>query len=134
MPPFEAPGSRTLRFEALWIFKEEIERAGVIAEVEAHTSQPIGKPLHKHEGHIEVDDTSVRLIEGEYKSSVEKSEISGLQVSYDQSFQRLRDSRGALPPMHFSFGGDQVYLFTRKSRLDGWQGQNEDLFKAIAGT
>jgi hypothetical protein len=68
----DGPGSRTLKFEALWIFKEEIKKAGFIAEFEAHISQPLGMPLHKHRGHIEVDDTSVSLVERDTRKTIQK--------------------------------------------------------------
>ena len=87
--------------------------------------------MHKHRGHIEVDDTSVALIEGDNRKPIQKSEISGLQVSYDDHFQRFRDSRGMLPPMHFSFGDDAVYIFTKGTQLGFWQGENTALSEAI---
>ncbi|MDA4113878.1 MAG: hypothetical protein OK474_07515 [Thaumarchaeota archaeon] len=123
------PGPRTLKIEALWIFKEEIKKAGFIAEFEAHISQPFGLPLHKHRGHIEVDDTSVSLVEGDNRKTIQKSEISGLQVSYDENFGQFKDSRGMDPPMHFSFGDEEVYIFTKGTEF--WQGANAALSEAI---
>jgi hypothetical protein len=133
MSKSDESGSQTMKFDALWIFKEEIKKAGFIAELEAHTSQPIGLPLHKHHGHIEVDDTSVVLTEGDSRKLIQKSEITGLQVSYDDDFQRIRDSRGMIPPMHFSFGDDAAYIFTKGTRFGFWQGENTALSEAIIG-
>lgn len=126
------PASETLRLEALWIFREEVKKAGFLAEWEAHTSQPLGMPLHKHEGYIEVDKKSVALVEGNNRIEIPKSEISNLQVGFDKDFKRLRDSRGLDEPMHFSFGNEAVYIFTRGSNSAFWRGKNTTLFEAIA--
>ena len=107
-----------------------------MAELEALVSLPLGRPLHRHHGHIEVDDTSVTLIEGDNRKTIQKSEISGPQVSYDDHFTiadsnfTIADSKDS-PPMHFSFGNDEVYIFTEGARLGFWQGENAALSEAI---
>lgn len=130
------PASGTLRFEALWIFREEAKKAGFSAELDAHTSQPLGRPLHKHEGYIEVDEKSVALIEADNRKEIPKSEISnlrvGLRVGFDKDFRRLRDTRRLDKPMHFSFGDEAVYVFTRDPDSVFWRGKNTTLFEAIS--
>jgi hypothetical protein len=127
--PTEA-SPRTLRLEALWIFKDEIRKVGLGQQVEALTSQPFGKPLHNHQGYIEVDDATVTLIEGGDRRRIGKSEIAGLQVSFDRNFTQA-DTRGISPPMHFSFGVNEVYIFTKGERFKFWQGKDTALSKAI---
>jgi len=128
----ETPSQR-LRILALWIFKDEIANPGPGARFAAHVSQPMGSPLHKHEGFLEVDSESVTLEEGENNRVIPKSEVRDLQVGFDKNFRQFRDSRGPFPPMHFTFGDDQVYIFTRGSRFGYWQGKNAALSEAIAG-
>ena len=125
-----APG--TLRLEAMWIFRGEVKKAGLLAEWDAHTSQPLGRPLHKHEGYIEADEKSVALVEGTNRKEIPKSEIRNLRVGFDKDFRRLRDSRGLDKPMHFSFGDEAVYIFTRCPGSVFWRGKNTTLFDAIA--
>jgi hypothetical protein len=130
----DGSGSRTLKLEALWIFKEEIRKAGFIAEFEAHISQPFGLPLHKHRGQIEVDDTSVSLVEGDNRRTIQKSVISGLQVSYDDNFGQFSDSRGTNAPMRFSFGDEEVYIFTKEAETGFWEGKNTTLSQAMGAS
>lgn len=52
-------------------------------------------------------------------------------MSYDDNFGQFSDSRGMNPPMRFSFGGDEVYIFTKGVELGFWQGMNTALFEAI---
>ena len=124
--------SGTLRFEALWIFREEVKRAGFSAEWDAHTSQPLGRPLHKHEGYVEAGEESVVLVEGDNKTEIPKSEIRNLRVSFDSDFRRSKDSRGLEKPMHFSFGDEVVYIFTRGPGSAFWRGENAALLEVIA--
>lgn len=126
------PASGTLRFEALWIFREEVKRAGFSAEWDAHTSQPLGRPLHKHEGYIEVGEEAAALVEGGNRTEIPKSEIRNLRVGFDKDFRRLKDSRGVDGPMHFSFSDEVVYIFTRSPGSTFWRGENIALFDAIA--
>lgn len=129
-----SPSSETQTFEAIWIFRDELKHPGLLDELEAHTSQPIGMPLHKHRGHISVDRSSVTLAEGEDLRRIPRSEISGIEISYDAYFRRLRDSRGLIPPMHFAFGDEAVYLFTRVSKSQAWLGTNAALREALTGS
>jgi hypothetical protein len=124
---------KRLRILALWIYRDEIKNVGSAEVWSVHASQPVGGPLHKHEGFLEVDEDPVILEEGENKRVIPKSEIRDLQVSYDKNFRQFRDSRGMLPPMHFSFGDDEVYIFTLGSRFGYWQGKNTALSDAIGG-
>ena len=120
--------------EVLWIFSDEFDS---ISRMErwgsAHASQPIGKPLHKHEGYLSVSGESLRFYNRnmDLLFAVGKDSIRDLTVEYDDVFRRLRDSRGLLPPMKISLGGRSVYMFTKpigKKRLRGdrmFRGENE---------
>ena len=136
-----SPVPSKMRILALWIYRDEIPRATNEQVWSAHTSQPIGEPLHNHKGFIEVTPTSVVFEEisptlavfdeKEDRKEISKSEIKDLQVSYDDNFRQWRDSRGADPPMHFSFGSDEVYIFTLGEHWGYWQGKNTALAQAL---
>ncbi len=101
--------------EALWIFKDEMDKITATEWLSAHTTQPIGKPLHKHKGFIAVDKGNLIFYDEEMdrQFSVRQRDIRGLSVSYDATFRRFRDSRGLIPPLHFRFNNKGIYLFTR---------------------
>ncbi|MCL4343324.1 MAG: hypothetical protein M1267_05700 [Candidatus Thermoplasmatota archaeon] len=121
-------------FEVLWIFSDEFnsissrERWG-----SAHASQPIGKPLHKHEGYLSASGDSLRFYNRNMDLifAIGKDSIKNLTVEYDDVFRRLRDSRGLLPPMKLSLEDKSVYMFTKpigKKRIRGdrmFRGENE---------
>ena len=88
--------------------------------------------MHKHEGHVEAGEKSVVLVEGDNKTEISKSEIRNLRVGFDSDFRRFEDSRGLEKPMHFSFGDEVVYIFTRSPGSAFWRGENTALFEAIA--
>ena len=131
MAASSASAPSKMRILALWIYKDEIARAGSKEVWSAHTSQPIGSPLHEHEGFLEVTEDSVLLEEKGNTTEIPKSEIRDLLVGYDDNFRQFRDSRGTLPPMHFSFGNIQVYIFTLGEHWGYWQGKNTALAEAI---
>jgi len=127
------PNPQSLRILALWIFRDELREVDSGELWAAHLSQPMGNPLHRHEGFLEVDGKSLTLEEKDDRKEIPLSEIEDLQVSFDENFRQFKDSRGLLPPMHFSFGNDAVYIFTRGSRFGYRQGKNTALSDALQG-
>lgn len=105
---------RTNLFSALWIFKDEIPKAGMYEQwISVHLSQPFGKPLHKHAGFIEVGDSRLIFYDQDMNEqfSVNKNKMNSLKVAYDQNFRRLKDSRGLIPPLQFGYDKTRIYLF-----------------------
>lgn len=123
-------------FEALWIFSDEfdgltkIERWG-----SSHASQPIGKPLHTHEGYISISDHSLRFYDSkmELLFSLERNSVRSINTSYDDVFRRFRDSRGFIPPQRIELEDKTLYLYTRpigKKKIRGggiFKGDNESV-------
>ena len=121
-----------VRFDALWIFDSEIDEVSKSERwLDAHISQPLGKPEHKHEGYIEVSKDTIVLREEDNVTQIPKSEITELKVGYDENFRRIRDSRGIIEPMCLSFDDKKVYLFTRKPGDRLFSGQNTILESLI---
>ena len=53
-------------YQALWVFRDELKDISWTERwLAAHTSQPIGKPLHKHEGYVTLNDGRVSVVCGE---------------------------------------------------------------------
>lgn len=123
-------------FEALWLSSDEI--AGVTRKerwLSAHASQPIGKPLHKHEGYLSISENTLRFYSRDMDPlfSVDKNSIRGMAVTYDDLFRRFRDSRGLVPPLKLVLESKAIYLFTKtvgRTRLREYRtfrGDNETI-------
>lgn len=121
-------------FEVLWIFSDEFESLSRMERWgSAHASQPIGKPLHKHEGYLSVSGDFLRFYNEnmDLLYVIRRDSIRDLSVAYDDVFRRFRDSRGLLPPMKLILDNKTVYMFTKpigKKRLRGdrmFRGENE---------
>jgi hypothetical protein len=126
--------SKGLLLEALWLFSDEFESInGFERWVSAHTSQPIGKPLHKHEGYLSVNGNLMHFYDKKMEPlyKVEKNEIVDVTVGYDQFFKRFRDSRGFIPPMNVTLQNKSIYLYTKTLERGGvirgniFRGENE---------
>jgi len=123
-------------FRALWIFSDEFEQVSSRERwLVAHASQPLGKPLHKHEGYVLASGEDLRFYDNQknFVFTMNREIIKGMEVGYDGTFKRFRDSRGALPPMIIKTERRTVYLFTApiaKKRLRGdkiFRGENRAL-------
>jgi hypothetical protein len=120
-------------FEALWIFADELNRITRREILTAHVSQPVGKPLYRHEGFITLQDSSLDFYDKEFIKlfSVPRSKIKGLTVGYDKDFKRFQHSRGVIPPMHFIFDRKKLYLFTKPVGNQIFRGENPFLQSQI---
>ena len=123
-------------FQILWIFSDEFESVSNAERwLSAHTSQPIGKPLHKHEGFLSISENSLRFYNNDMDLvfSIERGSIKELEVTYDETFKRFRDSRGFMPPLKIVLESNAIYLFTKtigKKKLRGdrmFRGSNETI-------
>ncbi len=127
--------SKTNLFEAIWIFKNEIPMVGAYERwISAHASQPLGKPMHKHEGFIEVAKDKLIFYDQDMDEqfSVEKEKIKTVKVSYDKNFRRFRDSRGFIPPLNLLYDKTTIYLFVRTSgNIIKYMGYNEQFLNAL---
>ena len=126
--------STGLMLEALWLFSDEFDSvSGWERWVSAHTSQPLGKPLHKHDGFISITGSSMHFYNGnmELLYTIKKDSIIDLSVGYDEFFKRFRDSRGFIPPMKVTLQDKSIYMFTKTLERKGinrgaiFRGENE---------
>jgi len=103
-------------FEALWISSDEFETITAKERwLSPHTSQPVGKPLHKHEGYLVLSGNYMHFYNKnkELVLSIERGSIKDISVTYDDVFRRFRDSRGLNPPMRITLDKNKIYLFTK---------------------
>lgn len=125
---------KILRLQALWIFDDELAKVSKRSRwLSAHASQPIGKPLHKHAGYVEVKEhESIAFHEKDTTTEFPLAIINDLSVSYDKNFKRMSGGRGLIPPMHFSFDSGIIYFFTRDTTDRTFSGGNRTLRTLIS--
>ena len=123
-------------FEVMWIFSDEFD---TLTRMErwgsTHTSQPIGKPLHKHEGFLSISENAIRFYDTDMNLlfSINKISIRDISRGYDDVFRRFRDSRGFIPPLKISLENKTLYLYSRtigKKGIRGdrmFRGENESI-------
>ena len=120
---------KKLIFDAVWGFQEDILelRKKLGKNLIAHTSQPLGKPLHKYIGSLSITRNNF-ILEGEEADSKQAAtflfslqEIMDTYLGWDDSLRRLKDSRGWIKPLRITFGnetdGKILYLYAKN--LDG---------------
>ncbi|MDG7026548.1 MAG: hypothetical protein JRN11_07360 [Nitrososphaerota archaeon] len=127
--------TKVLRVQSLWVFDDELNTIGRKSRwLSAHASQPIGRPLHRHAGYIEVrEKESITFHERDGSLEIPLSTIRKATVGYDENFTRLAGGRGLIPPMHFAFEDRIVYFFTRDATDWVFRGKNERLLSMITG-
>ena len=127
--------TKALWIQSLWVFDDELDTTGRKSRwLSAHASQPIGRPLHRHAGNIEVrEKESITFHEKDDSLEMPLSIIRKPTVGYDENFTRLAGGRGLIPPMHFSFEDRTVYFFTRDATDMVFRGKNERLLTMITG-
>ncbi len=120
-------------FEAVWIFSDELKKVNWRSQFSAHTSQPLGKPLHKHEGFIGIVPNEIKFYDGQLLPlfNVAKKDAKKIKVGYDDNFKRFGDSRGLMPPLHFSFDKKTIYIFTRQIGKVFFTGNDEEILRKV---
>ncbi len=121
-------------FQALWIFDDEFDEISRRERwIEAHASQPIGKPLHKHSGYVTVDEEELRFYDDNLVNLfvIKREEVKDPVIGYDERFRRFRDSRGLIPPFHINWNGKEIYMFTRTTGKRIFYGNNESFINAV---
>ena len=105
-----------LPLEALWLFSDEFNSVSAWERfISAHTSQRIGKPLHKHEGYLFISEEYMRFYNSEMEllCEVKRDAITDIIVGYNGFFRRLRDSRGFIPPIKVILKDKTIYMSTK---------------------
>lgn len=116
-------------FEAIWISSDELKALTNKERLYAGVAGTVGRPLHKHEGFIDVGRDSLDFYDKELQRtfSLHKSEIRSTRVGYDKDFRRGINP----PPMRLTLKKGKMYLFTRRLGSVSFRGENPVLLQAL---
>jgi hypothetical protein len=115
----------TTTYKALWAFGEDILelRKEFKEEFEAHTSQPIGKPLHRYEGQLVLENDGILLLgrnkdtQEEFAMQIAFKEISDIYLGWDDILRRWRNTRASIKPLRITVQNQQkkaLYIYSKK--------------------
>jgi hypothetical protein len=126
-------------YEAIWAFEEDILdlRKKFGEEFEAHTSQPLGIPLHKYEGQLSLEDERISLV-GKSKDSKEEfrllvpfKDILGVYLGWDDVLRRWKDTRAYIRPLRITFenqGEKVLYVYAKRLGAKIYGKENKTLY------
>jgi bifunctional DNA-binding transcriptional regulator/antitoxin component of YhaV-PrlF toxin-antitoxin module len=116
---------KKLFFDAVWGFQEDILelRRNLGKNLIAHTSQPLGKPLHKYKGKLSITHDNF-ILEGEEVDSKQETtflfslqEITDIFLGWDDTLRRFKDSRAWIRPLRITFKNETetklLYLYVK---------------------
>jgi len=133
----------TLVFDAIWAFAEDIPelRKNFFKNVKAHTSQPLGIPLHRYEGVIRLEADSI-LFNGTDKKSNEisnflfsKEEVGEASLEWDDTMRRWKDTRALIRPLRLKFKAGleekTLYVYSKREGNLIYGSENKNLYKLL---
>lgn len=126
-------------YEAIWAFGEDILdlRKKLGEEFEAHTSQPLGIPLHKYEGQLSLEDERISLVgkskdsQKEFRLLVPFKDISDVYLGWDDVLRRWKDTRAHIRPLRITFenqGKKALYVYAKRVGAKIYGKENKALY------
>jgi hypothetical protein len=142
--PLTGESVMAVTYDAIWGFKEDIlELRKDFKEriLKAHTSQPLGIPLHRYEGKLILDENNLLLVgkdkdsKEDFRLDVSLKEIRDAYLGWDDVLRRWRDTRAWIRPLRITFenhGGSKVlYIYVKNPGTIIYGNENERLFKIL---
>ena len=101
-------------FEALWIFREELNKISMTKKILSKVGRSSVKPVHKHSGFVIITQESVDFYSKKLDRPIlliHKKNIKEVKVGYDETFKKSFYPYS--PPLKIVFDGKTMYLFLR---------------------
>lgn len=130
---------KKLTFDAVWGFEEDILelRKNIGKNIIAHTSQPLGKPLHKYKGELSITKDNL-VLKGEDVDSKDEitllfsiREITNVHLGWDDTLRRFKDSRAWIRPLRITFENEKeskiLYLYAKKPEDTIFGEENQEI-------
>jgi hypothetical protein len=133
----------TTTYETLWAFGEDILelRKEFKEEFEAHTSQPLRKPLHRYEGELILENDGILLLgrnkdtQEEFFRQIAFKEISDVYLGWDNMLRRWRNTRAWIKPLRLTIQNQQkkvLYIYSKKPRAKIYGRDNKALSETLS--
>ena len=133
-----------ITYDAIWGFEEdiiEVKKSFKDHILKAHTTQPLGKPLHKYVGQITLDEENILLLGKNKKTKenfrlvVSRKRILDVHLGWDDILKRWRNTRGIIRPLRITFKNQEktrkIYIYTKKPRAKIYGKENTRLYGII---
>ena len=130
-------------YDAIWGFEEDILalRSSVVKNIKAHTSQPLGKPLHKYQGQLTIDRDKI-MLKGEDATSKEPAsflfsfeDIKDVYLGWDDTLRQFKDTRGWIRPLRVTFNVETeskiLYLYAKKPESTIYGEENKSVLENL---
>ena len=134
---------KKLVFDAIWGFQEDILnlRKQLGKALEAHTSQPFGKPLHRYRGRMSITRDALILdgqdVESEQDATflLPRDEITDIHLGWDNTLRRWKDTRAYLRPLRITVAQATarriLYLYTKNPEAAIYGVENPKLYEIL---
>jgi hypothetical protein len=129
-------------YEAVWAFEEDTLglRKSLGEEFEAHTSQPLGIPLHKYEGQLTIESEGIAFV-GTGKDAHEDGRlfvffknISDLYLGWDDVVRRWTETRALIKPLKLTIENEEkktLYIYAKKVGSKIYGKENKALYEKL---
>ena len=134
-----------LAYDAIWGFEEDIlELRKDFKEhiIKAHTSQPIGIPLHRYKGQLILNEKKILLsaknkdTRESFRLVVALDEIIGVFLGWDDVLRRWRDTKAWIRPLRLTFENQgepkTLYVYVKRHGRRPYGNENEELFEILS--
>jgi hypothetical protein len=129
--------------DTIWAFDKdilELRKSWKEAFV-AHTSQPIGKPLHRYSGTIHVEEEAILLSGKDVKTGapteifIRKEDFIELFLGWDDTLRRWKDTRAWMRPLRLTFEVDgakkSIYIHAKGIKNKIYGKKNKKLYEIL---
>jgi bifunctional DNA-binding transcriptional regulator/antitoxin component of YhaV-PrlF toxin-antitoxin module len=130
-------------YEAIWGFQEDILtiRGSVGKNIKAHTSQPLGIPLHKYRGQLTIERDKI-MLKGEDTVSKEPvsfifsiEEVKDVYLGWDETLRQFKDTRAWIRPLRITFQDETeskiLYLYAKKPDATIYGQENKSILETL---
>jgi bifunctional DNA-binding transcriptional regulator/antitoxin component of YhaV-PrlF toxin-antitoxin module len=134
---------KVLVYDAIWGFQEDIlaTRRSLGKSIKAHTSQPIGIPLHKYKGQLTIEKERV-MLNGEDTDSnkpasllLSLDDVKDVYLGWDNTLRQWKDTRAWIRPLRITIKDGtetrKLYIYAKKPEARIYGGENENILQMI---
>ena len=130
-------------YDAIWAFQEDVMaiRNKLSKNIKAHTSQPLGRPLHRFKGQLRIDGDKIMLKGKDANSSEAKTlfisleDVEDVHLGWDNTIRRRKDTRAIIRPLRIIFKFEEesktIYIYAKKPEAQIYGKENENISQMI---